>query len=1493
MKRHLVFVMLAGAAFSLAAAPSPEGEFDEAFRAGRPLAAERAFLKLEGERRELEPMRYFQAAEVSRQIGKDAERRTRLAHFIKVSKKWSDQVEQAAWELCERSDDVEAFVMIATKAAPTRALHKAALRLLDLCRKQKRAADFVKVAEATFGAFKEDEDRAPVYAYVTQMLNDRALTLSDDELRDFVKRNAPRDLALLDEVFAARTDVFTPIHRLRLMASTGRLLSANALSGCSNLGTNLQVRAEAAQIVTRFAPQVFDGRHGRHAFEFAHLRVELTDVLYSPEAKAEMSSALCSDIDRIAASDDRYEDGKMFVLMYRCAMKWTPEDILRMRDRYPQFIRPTDFPSTFKLEESCLKEKSMQPYLKLLPKCRDKDWVRYCMLPTLAKLGEKKEIQRCFVHELLFGGDPSGRALLQSLVDSGMTDKERADLLAVAYARSGAHDFWNWCLDDKWAKNHAVFKDPLCKAFYGKIRKDAKSNVRLVEIRREMRRIKRGAGNLVPPDTHKLFEEAAREYKGLWPQPGKWESRLFGDIIGKYVELCVYNPKSAAAAVRNMIDKIDFENEETKREPIWKRSVFVWNAAQDDIKAVIELARRAKDASIIAEFTLEKGTSELPLPIEAFAKIDPVLASDFIGRNWNITFTNQCRFTPELEASLLSALFKGVDCGKIKNRKAASTLFPVAKSVVEMKPELAAGFPLDKLANEVLDPKLDGGRPARAFLALCAAVGKVDAYLQRYVAALSRTDVQMRLPQMIALLEMPEVTTFGDAGKGVIDRFDGLFATQVMPALRSFPDKSAPQTWVCTDPTLADRVVAWSRSEARKDRPDTKALVDEFFREMARLKNAGAKGFTDGSGSDWTGRIAVPYFRRVLEQGLNTTNAVLLAQVANPLGKAMTRHSLGPDKVNELFARLQEEDMWEPLYLFASAIEGDQDKAVLAAAARYRAEASAHLPGVYPVTEKDPLFPLYVAADEYMRNNFERASELLTANLLAFERDAAKLPPPFVAWAVDQMRIMRGAKDAMLLRARALATKMLADESKLTHDVAAAMLLVRAESFRDQQNFEAAKLEYQTLRNNPDYAKTPAGRRAMFRAVDLMIESGNASAAEPTLEFWLSQPDPEVQAQAHYFLARIAFERKDYDECIKRLREVFAIDFTHTEARFLHGQWKLATNNEVDETEVLVGSVTDRTFVRPGQQLSITVQDRNLSVAGGGSTIPVEVRAVPGGDFEIIQLTPSSRDPGPFKGSIDVRLAASAVSNLVLEVTGADTVSYAIAPSFLAARGLPAAEAKLLSVVDDGRLAIGAGSAKMDTEESAAQVEALVDAGVASDEARMPSPLRPGNPLHIAVSDKDRSTGAADGSVFVEVNTTSGDRLANVELKEVRPHSGVFRGLVPTALPPPRAFASDTATGFNAGDAISSTHPGTWRSLADEQPVKWFEVDTMGSHLFSNVVIRMTAPEEVTKVRLIGKLAKDTFHLGAFPAADAEQRIGLRRQYVERGGFRDEGAIRE
>ena len=999
-------------------------------------------------------------------------------------------------------------------------------------------------------------------------------------------------------------------------------------------------------------------------------------------------------------------------------------------------------------------------------------------------------------------------------------------------------------------------------------------------------------GQNCPAAAHGLFKKALAAYPGTYPDDAARprESRQFGDIMYKYFDLCHQSPDGCKAILENVCDRLSADSDRWGWISHCLNGCKPWQTDADRPvyeKTMVRMSQVVpKEVSWLPGYSPKKGATKL-LP-DGFA-IDGLPPSSRARIFGNVLFAGkEADYSPALRAQALVELAKRTNAAENWDLgRVLGCLAPLVSNDL-----VRAQFPYDKVAGELLDNPKPGQRTDLRcdFIALAGRTdpARRDRYLQRYLAALDKLPVENRIDALAGVLgyRPPELLGYprdsDPKDKPAADTFTPVFRDRFLPAFKSVSRARAPLV-------NFDNAGFFGRVEELVGQKANAAAASVYTNDFAsaylRLIDAGLR-LNDNSET-----------YRALDWWLFTRacpgDRVTLAKVGAELGFAARDWYPGGGAVLARLNQLAEKDDWESVYLVVKNlhVDGNVFRAdTVSAFSQLAATASTKLPGIYPVSEKDPSYPLYVAADEYNRRNTERAWDLLQKNLPAFERSAVKLPPDFTGWAVEQLRLQRGKKDELLVKARTIATALLVDESKLSHELAAQLLLTRAESYRDQQNFEAAKLEYQTIRNSPVYHATPAGRKAMFRAVDLQIDLGNASAAEATIEYWLSQPEPDVQAEAHYFLARIAYERQDYDETIKQLREVFAIDFTHTEARFLQGKWKLATGSEVDDTEVMIGSLTDRTTIRPGQPLTITVQDRNLSVAGGGASIPVVVKTEPGGDLEYVQLYPSVRDPNLFKGVVDIQLGKPSPSNMVLEVTGADRASYVIDPAFLKTRGLPLNRPKVLEVVDDARLAIGAGAPRADEAKSKKELAQKLDegSGPSADDgtSALAAKLRPGNPLYIVVSDKDRSNGRDGNTVDVTVETTSGDVLSGLKLKEMRPYSGLFRGEVPTALPPPRAFASDSAVGFNAGDAINSGKSGHWKSLADGKPGKWIEVDTMASHAVKEARIKMPAPEEVRAIRLVGRLSTETMELGSLPAGKPEDKAGLwiQQQHFAYGG---------
>jgi len=595
---------------------------------------------------------------------------------------------------------------------------------------------------------------------------------------------------------------------------------------------------------------------------------------------------------------------------------------------------------------------------------------------------------------------------------------------------------------------------------------------------------------------------------------------------------------------------------------------------------------------------------------------------------------------------------------------------------------------------------------------------------------------------------------------------------------------------------------------------------------------------------------------------------------------------VGGSASTELLTSLRNSGRWELLYLACDAVT-EQDKKLFAFARQQRGMAAAKIPGIYPVGPEHPTFPIHVASSELARGNENAAWEQLRDNINIFAKDPLVFDSNFVVWATDKLRKVRGDDDALLSQARELCDRMLVQEENLDVDTVAALTLVRARIFRDLGNLEAAELEFKTLLSNPALQQTGPGRQARYSLVDLMISRGNLSGAEERIDTWLAFPDPALHTEAYYYKALMAFEGEDYELCREMLNQVFEREYGHEHSRLLEGEWRKATRN-LDDPDIHAGARIEMTLLVPGQDLKLSIHDKNLAVIGEGSFIPVVVTTSVGKDSETVNLYPAVRTPNLFRSTVATALGDADPGNLQLEVNGGDIIRYEIDPVFMKDRGLETRSAKELRVVDDAWVSVSAGRILTEEEEKQQalreQVAAIRGQKLEGDRWESHRTVRPGNPLYVMVRDRDRDRSSGPDTIKVSLTTSSGDILPAAALTETSGHSGMFRGAIATATPLPRAYASDSAEGKDPAVLINSSKPGSWSSRPDGESGKWVEVDTMSSPMVKEFAIAMPNPSAVRGLSLYGSIHGESIRLGRFPAdakngdGEAQQRGGLKLQ---------------
>ncbi|MBF0244544.1 MAG: tetratricopeptide repeat protein, partial [Planctomycetes bacterium] len=334
----------------------------------------------------------------------------------------------------------------------------------------------------------------------------------------------------------------------------------------------------------------------------------------------------------------------------------------------------------------------------------------------------------------------------------------------------------------------------------------------------------------------------------------------------------------------------------------------------------------------------------------------------------------------------------------------------------------------------------------------------------------------------------------------------------------------------------------------------------------------------------------------------------------------------------------------------------------------------------------------------------------------------------------------------------------------------------------------------------------------------------------------------------------------------------------HSQARLLEGELRIK-RNRIDSTEVLVGNPKLQTAAIPGRELTLKLQDRNLSIIRGGQSIPILVTTSKGKDLERLKLTASAGDSTMFSGTIETALGTAVPNNLRLELVGDDIVSYVIDPDFQKANELNYPP-KDLDVRSNARLVASSGQILTEEEREKRQMEEKMSNMGGEDiskrlTGRSETTVRPGSPIFVQVEDPDRDVSNARDVVRVQAETSFGDILSGFELEETEAHSGIFKGQIPTGIPFPMAKVSDAIEGQDVNEVINLSKNGVWISLEDAKKPKWIEVDTMSSVSVKEASIEMPNVGDILKIRLVGMLSADEELIATYPEESSNEQGGL------------------
>lgn len=513
---------------------------------------------------------------------------------------------------------------------------------------------------------------------------------------------------------------------------------------------------------------------------------------------------------------------------------------------------------------------------------------------------------------------------------------------------------------------------------------------------------------------------------------------------------------------------------------------------------------------------------------------------------------------------------------------------------------------------------------------------------------------------------------------------------------------------------------------------------------------------------------------------------------------------------------------------------------------------------VIPVAQNSPAYPVYKSQGEWMLGNEDTAWTLLDENWQELLPNHRNLDIGYLAWILQRTIYIRDeARQEELVKTLLAwageAANPFSPEQRVELELAYGDIAVQRGMLK-----EALQI-YSRTQSNKAYEGVSVRHQATLRRVRVERLAKDFDGALKTLDELEMERIPELWDAIHYARGEVYYDLEDYAGAADELDKILTRNPDHAEAKVMLGKVNIKRQKLIDAIELDVVPGTDQNTLVPGEKLKVTLNDPTLAVSGAGTEIEVAVWSK-SGDAETFFLRQFGDNKTKFRGEVMAQLGEPIPGDRVLQILGDDEVYYSYTDRFrtkmnmaektvhgpmtIASNALLMASArKLLSeaeqrVADMERKmqeltkgapvsrAAAAGAQAMRAAEIAEKLKSGEDMVADVFEPSVETRVKPGNPIHVRVIDPDRSRTAGIDELAVSVETSSGDQIGRVVLKETGTHTGTFEGSVPTANAQAMAFAENSEPGRNPNMVISpvADYPA-WRPQPGPGKTPEFRVD--------------------------------------------------------------------
>ena len=488
-----------------------------------------------------------------------------------------------------------------------------------------------------------------------------------------------------------------------------------------------------------------------------------------------------------------------------------------------------------------------------------------------------------------------------------------------------------------------------------------------------------------------------------------------------------------------------------------------------------------------------------------------------------------------------------------------------------------------------------------------------------------------------------------------------------------------------------------------------------------------------------------------------------------------------------------------------------------------------------PVDELDPAYPIYKSQAEFAIGNLDAAWELYEKNAEQVQPVIRKLTVPYCLWLLE-----RDIESRESDRAEALIKELTVWSRQASGTFTAVqegeLKIAYADAAFQQGKLQTAKAWYRRVADSDEYNGTPLQYKAQLRSVRVDRAGKDFGSALAELDKLMLVRDQDLRTRVHFARAEVFYDQERYADAFAEASSVLKREASHPDALILLGQAQLEMRKLVDASEIELGVSRDQKLIVPGEAIKINLSDPALNISGVGADIEVEVWTK-SGDRERVMLYQLGDDKTKFRAEIPTTLGKRQPGDKVLQILGRDEIRYGYSKRFRDKMAdLPDDPDIVITVASDARLSASAGA--FPAREGERRLD-LSELGVSSAQQALGTrQVRPGNPVYLRITDPDQGKTDAVDQIAVSIETSNGDIIPRLILKETGPYTGEFQAEVPTGSAQALAYASESAPGRDANMVISAEdYPGWAGAVGSKAREQLFTVDLNDNVLLGKMQI--------------------------------------------------------